>query len=78
VPEEVWNFHIGGYQVCHKWLYDRSGSGGEPGRTLSEEDIVHYQHIVVALNGTIRLMAEIDEVIEEHGGWPLVGSISEG
>jgi len=23
VPEEVWNFHIGGYQVCHKWLKDR-------------------------------------------------------
>ena len=25
VPEEVWNFHIGGYQVCHKWLKDRKG-----------------------------------------------------
>ena len=19
VPEAVWNFHVGGYQVCHKW-----------------------------------------------------------
>ena len=26
--------------------------------------------IVVALNETIRLMAEIDKVIEKHGGWP--------
>ena len=68
VPEEVWNFHIGGYQVCEKWLKDRRG------RTLSEEDIEHYQRVVVALNETIRLMAEIDRVIEEHGGWPLVGS----
>src|SRR5947208_1033081 len=23
VSEAVWNFHIGGYQVCHKWLKDR-------------------------------------------------------
>ncbi len=63
-PEEVWNFHIGGYQVCHKWLKDRKG------RTLSDDDLAHYQKIVVALNETIRIMAEIDEVIEEHGGWP--------
>jgi predicted helicase len=68
LPETVWNFHIGGYQVCEKWLKDRRG------RTLSDEDITHYQRIVVALNETIRLMGEIDAVIEEHGGWPLVGS----
>ena len=64
VPEAVWNFHIGGYQVCEKWLKDRKD------RTLTDEDITHYHKIVVALSETIRLMAEIDEVIEEHGGWP--------
>src|SRR5262249_48324958 len=64
VPEAVWNFHIGGYQVCEKWLKDRKG------RTLSNDDITHYQKIVVALAETLRLMKEIDEVIEEHGGWP--------
>ncbi len=64
VPEEVWNFHIGGYQVCEKWLKDRKG------RTLSKDDIAHYQKIVVALAETIRLMREIDEVIDRHGGWP--------
>jgi hypothetical protein len=64
VPEAVWNFHIGGYQVCEKWLKDRKG------RTLSTDDIAHYQKIVVALSETIRLMKEIDEVIEKHGGWP--------
>ena len=64
VPEEVWDFRIGGYQVCHKWLKDRKG------RTLSDEDLAHYQKIVVALNETIRIMAEIDEAIETHGGWP--------
>jgi len=64
VPAAVWNFHIGGYQVCEKWLKDRKG------RTLSKDDISHYQKIVVALAETIRLMKEIDEVIEKHGGWP--------
>ena len=71
VPEEVWNFYIGGYQVCRKWLYDRRGKKGVPGRTLTSEDIAHYQRIVVALHETIRLMAEIDEVIDAHGGWPI-------
>ncbi|MCX5831394.1 MAG: hypothetical protein NT140_05840 [Deltaproteobacteria bacterium] len=23
VPVEIWHFHIGGYQVCEKWLKDR-------------------------------------------------------
>ena len=73
VPEEVWNFHIGGYQVCHKWLSDRNRKGGKnprPGRVLTDEDIDHYQRIVIALDETIRIMAEIDKTIEAHGGWP--------
>ncbi len=52
------------YQVCHKWLKDRKS------RALSDDDIAHYQKIIVALAETIRLMKEIDEVIEKHGGWP--------
>jgi predicted helicase len=64
VPEDVWRFHIGGYQVCHKWLKDRRG------RTISDEDVLHYAKIVTALHETIRIMGEIDEVIEAHGGWP--------
>ena len=50
VRPEVWEFHIGGYQVCEKWLKDRRG------RKLSYEDINHYQKMVVALGETIRLM----------------------
>jgi hypothetical protein len=64
VSEAVWEFHIGGYQVCEKWLKDRKG------RTLLKDDIAHYRKIVVALSETIRLMTEIDKVIEGHGGWP--------
>ncbi|MDH6097851.1 hypothetical protein NWP21_03125 [Anabaenopsis sp. FSS-46] len=57
VPEEVWNFYIGGYQVCQKWLKDRKG------RTLNHEDILHYQRVVVALQETIKLMQLIDQTI---------------
>ena len=62
VPESVWNFHVGGYQVCQKWLKDRKG------RTLSDEDILHYQKVVVALKETIDLMAKIDAAIP---GFPI-------
>lgn len=65
VPRKVWEFHIGGYQVCHKWLKDRKG------RTLSIDDIEHYQTIVSALSETIRLMTDIDAVIDKQGGWPI-------
>jgi len=62
VPREVWEFSVGGYQPCQKWLKDRRG------RTLSNDDIEHYEKIVVALQRTIRLMAEIDAAIPE---WPI-------
>ena len=74
VPEDVWNFSIGGYQVCHKWLHDRRKIGDKEGRTLKEGDILHYRRIVRAIECTLELMGHIDEVIEEHGGWPLEGS----
>jgi predicted helicase len=62
VPPEVWEFHIGGYQVAQKWLKDRKG------RALSYDEQSHYQKVIVALRETIRLMAEIDELIP---GWPV-------
>ncbi|MDD5288187.1 MAG: hypothetical protein PHY28_03645, partial [Dehalococcoidales bacterium] len=62
VPPEVWNFQIGGYQVAEKWLKDRKG------RTLTYDELTHYQKIIVALKETMRLMEEIDELIPR---WPL-------
>jgi len=44
---------------------------GIPGRTLTLDDIAHYQRVVVALKDTVRLMKEIDQAIESHGGWPI-------
>jgi predicted helicase len=56
VPKAAWEFYIGGYQPAQKWLKDRKD------RELSFEDILHYQKIIVALNETIRLMAEVDKI----------------
>jgi len=52
VEPEVWEFCIGGYQVCEKWLKDRRE------RPLNYDDQNHYQKIVVALRETGRLMKE--------------------
>jgi predicted helicase len=56
VPAIAWEFYIGGYQPAQKWLKDRHG------RTLSFEDILHYQKIIVALSETHRIMQAIDAV----------------
>lgn len=64
VDSDVWSFTIGGYEPAQKWLKDRKG------RVLTKADIRHYEKILYAIEQTIRIMAEIDEVIEAHGGWP--------
>ena len=54
VPEAVWEFEIGAYQVCEKWLKERDGT------ILSDVEIRQYQQILVALTETIHIMAELD------------------
>jgi len=54
VKPNVWEFHIGGYQVCQKWLKDRKG------RVLNYDDCTHYLYILAALEQTQSLMAQID------------------
>lgn len=56
VPQVAWEFYIGGYQPAQKWLKDRKD------RTLSFEDIIHYQKIIAALTETDRLMKAIDAI----------------
>lgn len=59
VPPQVWEYQIGGYQVCHKWLKDRKD------RTLSLEEIKTYCRIVTALSKTIEVQVEIDKLYPE-------------
>ena len=56
VPAIAWNFYIGGYQPAQKWLKDRKG------RKLTNEEIEHYQKMIVALTETDRIMKEIDKI----------------
>jgi predicted helicase len=55
----VWEYQIGGYQVCEKWLKDRKG------RLLSLDEIQQYCKIVTALSMTIAIQQEIDEIYPE-------------
>jgi hypothetical protein len=64
VSQEVWDFRIGGYPVCEKWLKDRKG------RRLSKVEIDHFRRVLVILGETLALMEKVDAVIKEHGGWP--------
>lgn len=57
VPENAWNFYIGGYQPAQKWLKDRKG------QTLSFEDVKHYGRIIYVLLQTERVMGEIDSIM---------------
>ena len=57
VPESAWKFHIGGYQPAQKWLKDRKG------RSLSFEDVKHYERIIYVLCRTEQLMTEIDSIM---------------
>jgi Type ISP C-terminal specificity domain/N-6 DNA Methylase len=48
VPEDVWNFHIGGYQVLDKYLKSRKG------RKLSLDELENIMNVVKVLHFTIR------------------------
>lgn len=59
IPKDVWGLYIGGYQPAQKWLKDRKN------QKLTNEDLEHYQKIIVALNETIKIMNKIEEVWRE-------------
>jgi predicted helicase len=58
VTAEIWAFHIGGYQVCEKWLKDRKG------KTLGFEECSQYLYILAAVEWTQSLMKRIDELAQ--------------
>ncbi len=59
IQKEVWEYPIGGYQVCEKWLKDRKD------RILTLQDVKHYRQIVISLAKTIKLQKAIDEIYQE-------------
>ena len=59
ISQEVWEYQIGGYQVCDKWLKDRKG------RPLSVEDTKHYCKMITALKETIEIQKKIDSMYSD-------------
>lgn len=57
VPTDVWNQVIAGYQMADKWLKDRLN------QHLTNEEIIHYQKMIVAIKRTIEVQEEIDDLI---------------
>ncbi|HEX4159204.1 MAG TPA: type ISP restriction/modification enzyme [Rhizomicrobium sp.] len=55
VPQNAWEFHIGGYQVIEKYLKSRKG------RKLSLAEIDHVPVVAGALAFTVGQMDRIDE-----------------
>ncbi len=56
MPEDVWNFHIGGYQVLDKYLKSRKG------RQISLDEIENVMNVVKVLRFTIDQMQKIEEI----------------
>ena len=59
LEENIWQYRIGGYQVCNKWLKDRKG------RILSLDDVKHYCKVATAIKHTIKIQKSIDEIYNE-------------
>ena len=59
ISSDVWNYQVGGYQVCDKWLKDRKE------RILSLDEIQLYCRIVTAISKTIEIQEDIDEEYEK-------------
>jgi len=59
ISQDVWNYQIGGYQVCDKWLKDRKE------RVLSLDEIQTYCKIATAIHKTMEIQKSIDKNYED-------------
>ena len=62
IEPEVWNFHIGGYQVLKKYLQERKKRKLP---FLSWDEIEHVKKIVASLTATRTLMERIDPIAQK-------------
>lgn len=71
VERDVFEFRMAGYQVCKSWF----SAGGRVmlqrrGLLITASLAGQYRSVLWAIRETIRIRKLIDEVIEQHGGWP--------
>lgn len=58
IPDEVWNYHLGGYQVLKKWLSYREAK--VLGRPLKLEEVRTFTYIARRIAALIALGPELD------------------
>jgi len=56
IPEDVWNYKIGGYQVIEKYLKSRKG------RELSLDELEHIYRVVEIIKRTIELVKVLEGI----------------
>jgi len=59
IEPEVWNFEVGGYKVCERWLRERNG------RKLNSDDQTEFMRIVGSFKETLRLQQELDSLFPQ-------------
>jgi len=62
ISREIWEYHVGAYQVMEKYLKDRKG------RKLSLDEVNHYMKVAKAVQLTIGLQGKVDEVYLKVAG----------
>jgi hypothetical protein len=58
IKKDIWDYHIGGYQISEKWLKDRKY------RRLLLDDIKIYCKIITSIKITIDMQEKIDELFQ--------------
>ncbi|MGD0071653.1 MAG: type ISP restriction/modification enzyme [Candidatus Bathyarchaeia archaeon] len=54
VDPEIWNYEVGGYRVCERWLRERNG------RKLNSDDQIVFMRMVGSIKETLKLQQELD------------------
>jgi hypothetical protein len=60
IAPKVWNWSLGGQQLCQKWLQARQNF------TLCHDSIEQYQRLVTLLTDVVDLMEQVDSALQKH------------
>lgn len=64
IQKENWTFKVGGHEVLKEFFSDRIG------KVLTSDEVATVRKIAVAAKRTPVIMGNIDNVIQNAGGWP--------
>lgn len=59
VEPEIWNYEVGGYRVCERWLRERNG------RKLNSDDQTVFMRIIGSIRETLKLQQELDALFPQ-------------